>query len=553
MAGPWEKYQKQPQAAQGPWSKYQGQAVQQPDAAQSAPQQAPASGASDDLMSLLRQSPAGQGQFSAEPDAEINVLDPVQGDPTPVTTVLDNVVGLDNGVMSTGEKLGTALNAAGESLTLGVVGDEAAAAFDAAIGNGSYEERRDFYRQNQEQFREDHPMLSFASEVAPALVPGLGGAKLMQALTSKLGRAGAGAALGALSGLIYGAAEGEGGATERAKQGGLTALFGGAVGGAAPKVIDGIAGLPKSVGRIFQRSQEKPTVQTLKSAKNAAYRAVDQSGEMFTGDDMQRLYQNVSDAFDADNFVAETDNAARAVLKVLERRQGQPTTLSQLDSIRQNMWARYRGAKDQPQILNAIRALDDLIDERAGASEMMGVARAANARFAKFQLLDDAFEKAADQTASSGSGGNILNKYRQAVTSIINNPNKARWFSGEEIDLMRGFVRGSTQENVLRRIGKLSPSGNGLMMALHIFGGIQTGGATLPVMAAGAAAKSAADKTAMRGAEQLKGVVSGQMAIPSRQPLSLPAGAAISGAVPLGENAAGGLLEMLQQGQQTRR
>lgn len=543
MAGPWEKYQSpaQPSGA-GPWQKYATGAEPAIDAQ---PASAAPSQTDTDLMALLRQSPAGQSPGMAVPPSNINLEDVVPGDPTAVTSVLDNVVGLDNGVMSPGEKIGTALNVAGESLTLGLVGDEAAAAFDAALGRGSYDERRDFYRQNQEQLRQENPVLSFASEIAPALVPGLGGAKLVQALTTKLGRAGAGAALGAISGLIYGAAEGEGGFQERAKQGALTSLFGGALGAAAPRVIDSIAGLPKGVARVFRRSQEQPTVQTLKSAKNAAYRMVDQSGEMFSGDDMQRLFQNVSDAFEAGNYVEEVDNASRAVLKVLEKRQGTPTSLSQLDDIRQNMWRRYRSAQDQPQILDAIRALDDLIDERAGASELMGVARAANSRYAKFQLLDDAFQKASDQTAATGSGGNILNKYRQAVTSIINNPNKARWFSGEEIDLMRDFVRGSTQENVLRRIGKLSPSGNGLMMALHIFGGIQTGGATIPVMAAGAAAKSAADRTAMRGAEQLRQVVSGQAQIPARPHLSLPAGAAISGSVPLVENGTGDLRQTL--------
>jgi hypothetical protein len=498
-------------------------------------------------MSLLRMSPAGQNPgMAGQQGGDVNMNDVVQGDPTMVTSVIDNVVGLDNGVMTPGEKLGTALNAAGESATLGIVGDEAAAAFDAALGRGTYEERRDFYRKNQEQFRDENPVLSFASEIAPALLPGLGGAKLLQVMQSKLGRAGAGAALGALSGAIYGFAEGEGGAVERAKDGLATAALGGIIGSAAPKVIDSLTGIPKGVARVFKRSQEEPIMQTLKSAKNAAYQAVDQSGEVFTGDDMQRLYQNVSDTFDAGNYVEETDNAARAVLKVLERRQGQPTTISQLDSIRQNMWARYRGAKDQPQILDAIRALDDLIDERAGASDLMGLARAANSRYAKYQLLDDAFKKASDQTASTGSGGNILNKYRQAVTSIINNPNKARWFSGDEVEMMRKFVHGSTSENVLRRVGKLSPSGNGLMMALHVFGGIQTGGATLPIMAAGAAAKSAADRTAMRGADQLMDAVAGQL--PQKIPLSLPAGAATSAIAPLANDGAQRLLELTDRG-----
>ncbi len=489
--------------------------------------QAPQS-AEAELQDLMRQTPAGQGQVTQQSnDPDFNDL--VPGDPTPITTILDNVVGLDNGVMSTGEKIGTALNNAGESLTLGLVGDEASAAFDAAIGVGRYEDRLSHYRENQEQFRDENPVLSFASEVAPALVPGMSGAKLVKSLTSKLGRAGAGAVLGALSGAVYGFAEGEGGAIERAKQGGGTAALGGLFGAAAPKAMDALSGVPKAVTRAFSRSQKQPTLTALKSAKRVAYRAVDASGETFSGDDMTRLHQTVSDAFDAGHYVEEVDNASRAVLKVLERRSGKDTTLSQLDGIRQSMWARYRSAKDQPQILDAIKALDDVIEERAGASELMGAARAANSRFAKYQLLDDAFQKAADQTASTGSGGNILNKYRQAVTGIVNNPNKARWFSQEELGVMREFIHGSVSENALRKIGKLSPNGNGLMMALHVFGGIQTGGATLPVMVAGSGAKSLADRSAMKGAEKVKSMLAGGK-VPDVPRLTAAQGGAVTAA-----------------------
>lgn len=484
-----------------------------------------------DLMSLLRQSPAGQGQQTV-PSQPVNVMDPVQGDPTPITPIVDNVVGLDNGVMTPGEKLGTALNSGGESMTLGIVGDEAAAAFDAALGRGSYDERVKFYRDNQKQFRDENPVLAFASEIAPALLPGMGGAKLLSMLTSKLGQAGAGAALGAISGAIYGFSEGEGGFKNRAIDGTTTAALGGLFGYAAPKAMDAVAGLPNRVGRVFQRSQEKPTLDTLKTAKNVAYKAVDEAGEAFSGDDMAGLYQKVAAAFDDGNYVAEVDNASKAVLSVLEKRQGQNTTLSQLDGIRQNMWARYRSAPDQPQILEAIRAVDDLIDARAGASELMGVARAANSRFAKFQLLDDAFKKAEDQTASTGSGGNILNKYRQAVTSIINDKKKARWFSGEEIDLMRKFVRGDVSENLLRKVGKLSPNGNGLMMALHVIGGVSTGGATVPLMAVGAGAKAMADRSVTRGAEQIQNVLAGAP-IPAQRMLTQPQAAVIGGSTPL--------------------
>lgn len=496
------------------------------------------------IMDLLRQSPAGQGKVTPRPDP-VDVLDPVKGDPTPVTAILDNVIGLDNGVMSPGEKLGTAMSNAGEAMTAGYVGDEAAAAFDAAIGRGSYDDRLAFYRDNQEQFREENPVLSFASEVAPAFIPGMGGAKLLATLTSRFGRAGAGAILGALYGTSYGFMEGEGGAENRAVNAGVTGTVGALFGAAAPKIIDTFTSLPKRVSGALQVAHQRPNVATLEAAKRQAYRAVDQSGEVFSGDDMTRLYQQVSDLFDARHYVEETDDALRATLRVLERRGGKDTTLSQLDGIRQNLWKRYSSAPDQPQILDAIDAIDGLVDTKAGASELMRAARLANSQWSKLKLLEDAFEKAADETAGAGSGGNILNKYRQAVKSIIHNKRVNKYFTAEELATMRTFVRGDLSENILRLVGKLSPNGNGLMMALHIVGGMASSGATLPLMAVGAGAKAAADRSTMRGAEALKGVVSGHAAIPAAPRLTGPQGGFVGAGVPAledGQNALRGRL-----------
>ena len=69
---------------------------------------------------------------------------------------------------------------------------------------------------------------------------------------------------------------------------------------------------------------------------------------------------------------------------------------------------------------------------------------------------------------------------------------------------MRRFAQGDLPENALRLIGKMSPSGNGLMMALHTVGGIASSGATVPLMIGGELARQGSSRLAMRGAEQLK-------------------------------------------------
>jgi len=458
---------------------------------------------------------------------------PPKPDTAQIQSQIDRAKGVD-------ETVASLLNKGGESLTLGVVGDEAAAGFDKVIGRGEYDDRLKFYRDQQKTVEAEHPVLSLVADVAPALLPGVGAAGAVAKLGNIAGRTAAGALTGAAAGGLYGFMEGEG--DDRLRNAGTTALTGAVLGAAAPKVTDFAASIPGRVRNVFVASTKRPTVEALRAAKNVAYQAVDDAGEVFDGDTMGQLARHVRGVFDADNYVEETDNALKATLNLLDKRAGQPTTLTQLDSIRKNLWGRYASAKDQPQILDAIAAIDHVINTRGAASELMGVARAANSRFAKSELLENAFTKATDQTAATGSGGNILNKYRQAVTSIINDDRKAKFFSKGEIEMMRTFVRGSKSENMKRLVGKLSPSGNGLMMALHVIGGVASQGASLPLMAAGALAKNSADASAMRGAGAIQDFVAGVPKLISGG----SSGAALAvGAAPVAERLQSGVRNML--------
>lgn len=272
-----------------------------------------------------------------------------------------------------------------------------------------------------------------------------------------------------------------------------------------------LAGATRKVQSLFSASQKNPQISTLKATKQAAYKAVDDAGEKFSPDDTASLYTSVKNALDDGNFVPEVDKQTAATLSLLEKKAGSEMTLGQLDKIRQNLWKRYSAAPNEVNILDAIDEIDNLVASRAGSSDLMQTARLANSRYKKAQLLDTAFTKAADQTASTGSGGNILNKYRQAVTSIINNPKQAKWFSKAEIDAMRNFVHGSVPENVLRRIGKLAPGGNGLMLALNL-GAAAVNPNMLALTAGATAAKAAADSMATKGAGRLMSTVAGQPA-----------------------------------------
>ena len=117
-------------------------------------------------------------------------------------------------------------------------------------------------------------------------------------------------------------------------------------------------------------------------------------------------------------------------------------------------------------------------------------------------IRDTKIIKAQDQAGASGSGGNVVNKYRQAMTTIINSKRDSKYFSKDEIELMRKFVRGDVKDNALRLVGKLSPTGNGLMQALNI-AAIASNPQMVLGTIAGATAKVKSEKSAMKSVDEI--------------------------------------------------
>lgn len=479
MAGPWEKYGTQPAATpSGPWAKYGGQKA--------------ASVLPAEVVERAKAARAGTLEVSPEAAAHQKAID---------RAGMPGLLGINEGPVAAFQ------NAVGQVATFGLL-DEAAAAAGSILPGNEYGSSLDVSRAREAQLAADNPKASIAGSVVGFVAnPAV---RAMPAATTIRSAAAQGAAIAGAD--AFG--RGEGGLTERAKDAGIGAAIGGLFGAATKVAIDGASSL---VNKMLTKSTERPSIEMLKATKNAAYKAVDNSGETFTGAEMNALSAKAKQLAVDGNFVKEADPQTFAALKTLEAygKGGKDISLSQLDKIRQTLWARYNRG-DEPLVLDMIGAVDDLVSARAGASAQMDAARLANSRYAKAQLLEKAFYKARLETAATGSGGNILNKYRQAVTHILVNPKEAKWFSADEVAVMERFVMGTDVENALRRLGKLSPGGNGLMTALNVYAAA-IDPKLLAATAAGGAAKMAADKTAMRGSERLLDVVStGQAPQPAR-------------------------------------
>jgi hypothetical protein len=281
-----------------------------------------------------------------------------------------------------------------------------------------------------------------------------------------------------------------------------------------------LAGANKTVNTFFKRASDRPSLDTLRDAKNAAYSAVDASGlkaPLTAADD---LFTRSQAAAAAANYVPDVDKQTMAALEMMKNQIGKELTIGELDKLRQGLFNRLKSAPNEVAIRDMIDIVDDTIQSLPGGGDLMATARIANTRYKKAELFENAFKKAEDQAASTGSGGNVLNKFRQAVTSIINNPKQNRFFTREELDFMTKFVRGDLPENTLRLIGKLSPSGNGLMMALNV-GAIATNPLMAVITAGAQAAKSSADIMAMGGADAIQ-TMAATGRVPVAQPSTLP-------------------------------
>jgi len=147
-----------------------------------------------------------------------------------------------------------------------------------------------------------------------------------------------------------------------------------------------------------------------------------------------------------------------------------------------------------------IAGLDNFIDN-AGAGQVISgnaadaagtirTARDLNTRVRKIETVNDAVEGARLRAGSTGSGGNVDNATRQNLRRVLEDtPN----FSPQEKAALESIVLGGKGQNLLRLVGKLSPSGNGLMAAGNLGAAAAAGPLGAVPGMAGIVSKLAAD------------------------------------------------------------
>jgi len=127
------------------------------------------------------------------------------------------------------------------------------------------------------------------------------------------------------------------------------------VASAAPKVT---APAVKAV------KEATPTIEGLRTAKSAAYKAVDDAGETFTPAEMTGLRDRIETELADGNYVEGVDRQTDAVRSIVDRKAGAEMSLGQLDKLRQEFYKRLAAAPNEVGIHDAIDASDVRLQRR---------------------------------------------------------------------------------------------------------------------------------------------------------------------------------------------
>lgn len=415
----------------------------------------------------------------------------------------------------------------------------------AAVQGGDFGETYkrvvDDSRQKLEYQRKVNPVGSFVAELGGAIPTGMGfGGQIAGKGATLLGRIGSGAAVGAAQGAVYGA--GSASDEDRAAGALLGGATGGVLGGAIPAAAQGIKGLTGRIGGAM------PEIDDLYRARDAAYKAVDESGFRYSPQQFDDLVTDIYRRVGAGDIDPNPDGAHKFAVSMLNRLNGRnpPRTLSQIDDLRKVIRRDVIDKGDDYFGEIMLDAIDDFID-KTGGDGVMRAARTAHQTLRKSELIAAALEKARLNAASSGSGGNINNAIRQQIKAILTNPSKLRGFTQAERDMMDKIVDPNSKlQDILRLVGRLSPSGNGLMAALGIGATAANPLFAIPITA-GVGAKVLSDGATKGGARALERAVRTGGAAPRPLPM-MPPGILQRGAMPLAPFAGQGLATELMAG-----
>ena len=279
----------------------------------------------------------------------------------------------------------------------------------------------------------------------------------------------------------------------------------------------------KTAEALQKKSFKSPALEVAEQSKNKAWEEFEQvAGKLAINmDDVNRdlgaaIANNRKDVFVGYSPRGGGDAAfIDQAIQMVTAHTGDTFNAAQLNNLVKQLNTVYKKSGFKPQLKFIRDNVKDTLETKASqvastvggdAGDLLRAANLQSRRYYKIKAFDEAMEQAKLSAAATGSGGNVVNSYRQAVRRILRSPSSRAQFDPDEITMMERFVTGSISDNALRLMSKLSPTGNGLMAALNV-GAAAANPAMLGVTAAGMTAKGVVDRKTLDAVDQIKDTI----------------------------------------------
>lgn len=261
----------------------------------------------------------------------------------------------------------------------------------------------------------------------------------------------------------------------------LSSMAGGLAGGKVAGVAGRRAQTAESTAkRAYESVTGKPTASSeeLKSAAKAAYEKADASGVTFTPDSYSNMVNSINTTLKREGFDPDLSDRVAKAVKVLEKRQGQPQSLTEIDNLRKIVSQLKTDADPNTRRLAGVVVdkIDDFVTKSgsdavtSGSPEgiaALGEGRSMWARMSKSNVIEDILDKA--DLSSTNAADTIRNRF----AALARSDNKMRRFSEDERAAIRKIGEGNATPATLNLISKLAPGVD--LRGLLIGGALATG------------------------------------------------------------------------------
>ena len=303
-------------------------------------------------------------------------------------------------------------------------------------------------------------------------------------------------------------------------------ITGAAVGAPTGEVVSEVTGSPivgmlagmaagGAAGARRGEPEVAPTRAAVQAESQGAYQRATQAGVIVTPQSLQNAITGIEQRVRNAGYDEGLHPRVTAVLNRLAQEGQQPRTLDELEILRRvASGAAASNERDERRIarlivnqiddyINNIRPADLIAGNQAGVNELRDARRLWSMN-AKAGVFEEMIRRAETTAASVQTQSGYENALRGEFRRLANNQTRMRQFTQSEQDQITQIARGGTLQNMLRMIGKFSPT-SVISTPLSAGTGFVLGGpvGAVAVPAVGRVARTASERMMQQQVDEL--------------------------------------------------